>query len=213
MGTYRDYTPLEEKLNSGSHFIALLTYLVLCPILIFNAVNYSIGINIAGLVIYSVGLVAVFFTSTMYHYIKDKELKKKFRTMDHMAIFLLIGGTYTPLVNKYIENPLGTIFLTILWTLLISGIFMKFFFMGKFKLLSIILYVFLGGMVVFIIQPIMKNMPTDVFRFTVAGGLIYLFGILFYINKKKAYTHTAWHIFVMTASFLHFLAIWRTCFE
>lgn len=210
MGTYRDYTETEEKLNFGSHLIGLFFYLIACPYLIFRAANMPNPVNIAGLIIYSIGLIAVFSTSSLYHYSKSRELKTKYRTLDHMAIYLLIGGTYTPVINKYIANPIGTIFLVILWGILIGGIVMKFFFMGRFKTFSIILYVFLGCMVIFLINPILENMPHDVFTFILLGGVTYLAGVIFYINKRREYTHTLWHIFVLAASIFHFIAIFKT---
>lgn len=210
MGTYRDYTELEEKLNYGTHFIALAFYLVACPYMIINASHIPNKVNIAGLIIYAIGLIAVFSTSSLYHYTKNRELKTKYRTLDHMAIFLLIGGTYTPVVNRYIEEPLGTIFLTLLWVLLIGGILMKFFFMGRFKTFSIGMYVFLGCMVLAIIKPIIEAMPHDIFILILLGGIAYLVGVLFYINKKREFTHTIWHVFIMAASFFHFLAIYKT---
>lgn len=209
MGTYRDYTEMEERLNYGSHFIGLIFYLVACPYLIFKATESSASVNIVGLIIYSLGLIAVFATSSLYHFTKNRELKTKYRTFDHMAIFLLIGGTYTPVVNKCISEPLATIFLSILWGLLIGGIVLKFFFMGRFKVFSIILYVFLGSMVLFIIRPITENMPEDVFRYILIGGITYLLGVIFYINKKREYTHTLWHLFVLAASMFHFIAIYK----
>lgn len=210
---HRHYTELEEKLNYSTHFVGLLFFLVACTYLLVKVVNIHNEVNIAGLIIYSVGLVAVYATSFSYHYVKNKELKFKLRTLDHMAIFLLIGGTYTPIVNKYIENPEGTLFLTILWAILISGIILKFFFMGRFKAFSIGLYIFLGCMVLFIIKPIVENMPHHIFILILMGGISYLVGVLFYINKKVIYTHTIWHLFVMTASFLHFLAIYKISIE
>lgn len=210
MGTYREYTETEEKLNYGTHLVALIFYILACPYLIFRAVNMPYGINIAGLIIYSIGLIAVFATSSLYHYTKNRELKTKYRTLDHMAIFLLIGGTYTPVIDKYIANPLGDIFLTILWMILIGGILMKFFFMGRFKAFSIGLYVFLGCMVLFLIKPIVEAMPHDIFILILLGGISYLVGVIFYIKKSQMYTHTLWHFFVMIASFFHFLAIFKT---
>jgi hemolysin III len=210
LGTYRDYTDLEEKLNYSTHFIALAFYAIACPYMIVKASLNPNKINVAGLIIYAIGLIAVFSTSSLYHFTKDRELKTKFRTLDHMAIFLLIGGTYTPVVNKYIEDPLGTIFLTVLWTLLIVGILMKFFFMGRFKTFSIGMYVFLGCMVLSIIKPIIDAMPHEIFILILLGGISYLVGVLFYINKKREYTHTVWHLFIILASFFHFLAIYKT---
>lgn len=209
MGTYRDYTETEEKLNFGSHLLGLFFYLIACPYLIIRAANMPHPVNIAGLIIYSIGLIAVFSTSSLYHYTKSRELKTKYRTLDHMAIFLLIGGTYTPVVNMYIANPLGTIFLVILWAILIGGILMKFFFIGRFKTFSIILYVFLGCMVVFLIKPVLENMPDDVFTFILLGGITYLVGVIFYVNKRREYTHTLWHIFVLAASIFHFIAVFK----
>jgi hemolysin III len=210
MGTYRDYTDTEEKLNAGTHFIALCFYLIACPVMIYKAIQVPDKVSIAGLVIYMIGLIAVFATSTLYHYTTNRELKTKYRTLDHMAIYLLIGGTYTPVISKYIENPLGIIFLSILWTILIGGILMKFFFMGRFKVFSIMLYVFLGCMVLFLIKHIVAAMPQDIFHLILGGGLCYLVGVLFYIQKKREFTHTIWHLFIMAASFCHFWAIWKT---
>lgn len=181
--------------------------------MLVKVINIHNNVNIAGLIIYCVGLVAVYATSFSYHYVKDRELKFKLRTLDHMAIFLLIGGTYTPIVNKFIENPLGTIFLSILWAILIAGIVLKFFFMGRFKAFSIGLYIFLGCMVLFIIKPIVSNMPHHIFILILLGGISYLVGVLFYVNKKVIYTHTVWHLFVLLASFLHFLAIYKISLE
>lgn len=207
------YTVFEEKLNFLSHLIGLLFFLIACPFMLFKAILSHNPSNLAGLIIYSVGLIAVYATSSMYHFIKNTELKLKFRTLDHMAIFLLIGGTYTPVVNKFIPNPLATIFLTILWIILILGIFMKFFFMGRLKAFSIGLYVFLGCMVLFIIKPIVSSMPHDIFIFILFGGLSYLVGVLFYVQKHRKYTHLIWHIFVLTASIFHFAAIYKTTFD
>ena len=210
MGTYRDYTDTEEKLNFGTHFIALIFYLFACPYLIYCAISSPNNVSVAGIIIYSVGLIAVFSTSSLYHFTKNRELKTKYRTLDHMAIFLLIGGTYTPVITKYIANPLASIFLTILWIILIGGILLKFFFMGRFKVFSIVLYVFLGCMVLFLIKPILASMPKDIFQLILWGGLSYLFGVLFYIQKKREYTHTVWHVFIMIASYFHFMAIYKT---
>jgi hemolysin III len=210
VGTYRDYTEREELLNAGTHGMALLFYLFAGPYLIYKGIQQTTPVNIAGLVIYAIGLVAVFATSTCYHAINDRVLKTKLRTLDHMAIFLLIGGTYTPVINKFIENPLGTIFLTILWIILIGGMVMKFFFMGRFKAFSIGLYIFLGCMVLLLINPILKSMPKDILIFIALGGLSYLLGVIFYTNKKREFMHTIWHIFVMLASFFHFIAIFKT---
>lgn len=209
MGTYRDYTAIEEKLNYGTHFCGLLFYLFACPCLVYQAALKPEHTSISGLIIYSIGLIAVFSTSSLYHFTKNRELKTKFRTLDHMAIFLLIGGTYTPVVSKYIAHPLGAIFLIILWAILIAGIVMKFFFMGRFKTFSIILYIFLGCMVIFLIQPILENMPNDVFNLILMGGVTYLGGVIFYVNKKREYTHTLWHLFVLMASLFHFMAIYK----
>lgn len=210
MGTYRDYTNLEERLNWGSHLLALVFYLFACPYMIVKASQVPSHVNIAGLIIYSIGLIAVFSTSFLYHYTQDRDLKTKYRTLDHMAIFLLIGGTYTPVIAKYIVEPTSTIFLTLLWILLIGGMLMKFFFMGRFKAFSIGLYVFLGCMVLFLIKPIVEAMPHDVFIYILLGGVSYLVGVLFYIQKKREYTHTIWHLFVIMASFFHFIAIYKT---
>lgn len=209
MGTYRDYTEIEEKLNYGTHFCGLVFYLFACPYLVYQAALKPNHVSISGLVIYSIGLIAVFSTSSLYHFTKNRELKTKFRTLDHMAIFLLIGGTYTPVVGKYVANPLGAVFLIILWSILIAGIMMKFFFMGRFKTFSIVLYVFLGCMVLFIIKPILENMPDDVFRYILFGGITYLAGVVFYINKRREYTHTLWHLFVLAASIFHFIAVFK----
>jgi hemolysin III len=165
--------------------------------------------SILDLVVYCIGLLTVYFTSTWYHYEQNLEKKVKIRVLDHMAIFLLIGGTYTPLLSEYFKHPLYTPFVLMLWTLIVVSIVAKYKYPNRFKVFFIINYVLLGSLVVLILNPLLQYMPREVFLDVLYGGIAYIVGIFFYINKKVRYTHFVWHCFVLIASFFHYRAIYH----
>ncbi len=143
-------------------------------------------------------------SSTIYHALTHKRLKKIFQTFDHASIYLLIAGTYTPITLLCLHNNIQVFVLSFVWSIAIFGIFMKFKFPGKFETLSLILYVVMGWTIVFFISPLRENLADNGFYLLVAGGITYSVGVYFYINDSKPYYHSIWHLFVLGGSIFHY---------
>ena len=120
-----------------------------------------------------------------------------------------LGGTYTPVVCKYTDQQTAVMFLGIMWSLIIAGSVLKIFFTGRYDKLSTAIYVLLGWMVVFIIKPIMANMPLEVFWWIFGGGIAYTFGVIFYKWHKLTFQHSIWHLFVLAGTLLQYVAVYK----
>lgn len=200
----------EEILNTATHAVGVLLILLFLPLLISRAIQNNNPQMIFSLAIFGFGMFTAYLASTMYHLVKKEATKRKLRVLDHIGIFLLIGGTYTPIVCKYTDTTTAIYFLSVMWSLIIAGSVLKVFFTGRFNLLSVIIYLFLGWMVVFILQPLHEQMPMDVFLWILGGGLAYTTGVVFYRWHSLKYQHGIWHLFVLAGTVLQFIAIYKS---
>ncbi|MEL7171241.1 MAG: hemolysin III family protein, partial [Bacteroidota bacterium] len=124
-----------------------------------------------------------------------------------MAIYLLIAGTYTPIVLLSVPGPVGWTLLTLVWTLSVFGIVYKLFYTGRFKRFSLILYLLLGWSAVLIAKPLIAAMPLEALIWIVAGGVFYTVGTLFFAWEKLPFSHAIWHVFVLAGSACHYYVI------
>jgi hemolysin III len=134
-------------------------------------------------------------------------LKYLFRKFDHISIFLLIAGTYTPFCLAALHGWIGWTIFGVVWGCCVVGVVMKAFFTGKKELLSTIMYIAMGWIIIIAIKPLYDTVSTTTFVFLVCGGLSYTAGTYFYINDKKKYHHGIWHLFVLGGSVLHFFSV------
>jgi len=191
---------------------------------IANAVTHGVGamMAIAGLVvlvvsaegefvlssaIYGTTLVLLYLASTLYHSLVFTRARKLFRKFDHMAIFLLIAGTYTPFCLTALRGWVGWAVLGTVWLCAILGIVFKSLFTGRFEWLSITMYILCGWMVIFAIKPIYDFLSLPGFIMLVAGGAAYTIGTFFYMNARIRYSHSIWHLWVLAGSVLHFFSV------
>lgn len=207
---YRDQSLKEEVVNAISHGVGLLFFLISIPILFVQVARYINGKGIAALAMFSFGLVAVYLFSTLYHSFQNPRIKKVLRTFDHISIYMLIGGSYTALVWKYIQSDTATIFLSVMWSIIGVAAILKLFFTHRFRLLSTLLYIALGWMAVFIIKPLWHNLPSNVWLLIILGGGSYMLGTIFYMMKNIRFTHFVWHLFVLGGSVFHFFAVYKS---
>lgn len=200
----------EEIVNTTTHAVGVLLILLFLPVLISKAIHNNNPQMIWSLAIFGFGMFMAYLASTMYHLVKKEATKRKLRVLDHIGIFLLIGGTYTPIVCKYTDTTTAIYFLSVMWSLIVAGSVLKVFFTGRFDLLSTIIYLFLGWMVVFIIQPLQQQMPMDIFLWILGGGVAYTTGVVFYRWHSLKYQHGIWHLFVLAGTVLQFIAIYKS---
>lgn len=199
----------EETVNWMTHGLGVLLILAGFPFLLLRYLEASplaMTIGIAG---FGIGLFTTYLASTVYHLAKDPRWKYRLQILDHMAIFLLIGGTYAPVVIHYTSPATATWFLSLMGSLIVGGIILKCFFTGKYERLSSAFYLALGWMLVLIYQPIYENMPLEVFVWIAAGGFFYTTGVIFFNWNALRYNHAIWHLFVLGGSICHFVAIWK----
>ncbi|MDB5283638.1 MAG: putative rane protein hemolysin III-like protein [Bacteroidota bacterium] len=200
----------EEVANTITHGVGILFSLIAIPFMVIYAMqNASSGI-VWAVSIFGFGMLMVYMSSTLYHAVQKTDTKRRLRIWDHISIFLLIAGTYTPMIVKFTSTSTAIIFLSIMWTIVALGSVMKIFFTGKYKIISVALYVAMGWMAVFVIRPLAANVPAEIFWWLLAGGLAYMLGVIFYLWKKLQYHHAVWHVFVLTGTVTHFFAVYNS---
>jgi hemolysin III len=189
-----------------------------------NAITHGVGVVVAviglgalvlltnilrepGYLIYGISLVLLYVTSTLYHTISHERVKELFRRLDHMAIFLLIAGTYTPFCLNVLDGWVRWVLLGGIWAFAFAGISIKCFYTGKLEWLSLLFYVLMGWMAVLVIKPIYDSLSFSGFTYLLIGGLAYTIGTYFYMNSRIRYGHSIWHLWVLAGSTFHFFSI------
>ena len=198
-----------ERANSLTHGLGLLFGLISIPMLIARAAqNQDIEATI-GAAAFGFGFLAVYTCSTLYHSFHRPDLKRILRILDHVSIYFLITGSYTPFVLMYLYNATGVVLLSILWTLALVGAFFKLFFTGHYERLSLVIYLTMGWMIIFVAKPVFTTLPMDCLAWIAAGGAFYTVGVIFYRWESLPYHHAIWHLFVLGGSICHYVAVWR----
>jgi hemolysin III len=207
METTRSYTIAEEIFNALTHGVGAIFAVAALTLLIVFASLYGNAWHIVSVTIYGTTLVLLYLASTLYHSFTNEKLKNIFKLLDHSAIFLLIAGTYTPFMLVTIRGVLGWVLLSVVWVFAILGIILKIFFVGRFKIISTVLYLLMGWLIVVAMKPLIAALPVAGLRLLIAGGILYTLGSVFYIRKSKAFNHGVWHLFVLGGSVCHFLSV------
>lgn len=197
----------EEIANSVSHGLGFLVAVAATPCLITSAMERGTTANVVGVSIFAATMMLMYLTSTLYHALPSPRVKKIFRILDHNAIYLLIAGTYTPLVLGVLYGAWGWTLFGLVWGLAIAGIVLKSITAHRFHGLSIAIYVAMGWLVLIAIEPLLEAMPLAGIAWLVAGGLCYTGGIWFYRHKEMPYSHLIWHLFVIAGTVCHVVAI------
>lgn len=205
----KQYSSREETLNTWSHGIGFILSLAAMAALLINAYKYGTERHLYTYIIYGISQIAVFLASTLYHSSKEINTRHRMNIFDHAAIYLSIAGTYTPFTLLILQGSLGWSIFAVVWAIAITGIILKFFYTGRFKLLSTISYVGMGWIIIFAIKPLINNLPFAGLMWIAAGGFFYTTGAVLYQIKRIPYNHAIFHFFVLIAWMSHFIAIYR----
>ncbi len=204
-----EQTPTEELLNALTHGLAAVAALAGLVVLVCLSRRSRVVDCAIPLAIYATSLVVLYLSSTCYHAVRSRKWKPIFRSIDHAAIYLLIAGTYTPLMLVLVRGTWAVALVTTLWIAAIAGVVYKSLFVGRLPLLSTILYCVMGWAGLIAIRPIMTHLPLGCIAWILAGGVFYTTGIAFYRWHRLPFHHTIWHLFVIAGSAAHFVAIER----
>jgi hemolysin III len=202
----RTQTEKEEFYNWLTHGIGFALSVLGFVLMIIYETHGSLK-SILSIVLYGGSLVLLYFASTIYHLEKKTTRKNKLRILDHISIYVLIAGTYSPIVLILLSDSLGWELFWTVWGMVAAGTILKLFFTGRFETISLLLYLIMGWLIVFDFQALYNR--TDAFGLTLLalGGLFYTVGILFYVRHRVKFFHVVWHIFVLLGSLFHFLFI------
>lgn len=194
------YNWKEELANAITHGIGFLLSIPALVILIVSAAQKGEPLQIVSFTIYGISMLLLYLFSTMLHSFKPSKTKNVFAILDHSAIYLLIAGTYTPLVLVSLNGVLGWTLFGIVWGLAIAGITLKCFLINRFRVLSTFFYLVMGWLVIIAVEPLYANLSGAGFSLLLTGGLLYSVGAIFYIWRNLPYSHAIWHLFVIGGS-------------
>ncbi|PRY87135.1 PAQR family membrane homeostasis protein TrhA [Mongoliibacter ruber] len=197
----------EEFANSITHGFGILFSIVAISLLVTFSILNGSTIEIVSSSVFGASILFLYTFSTLYHAIQEEKIKSWLRTFDHIGIYLLIAGTYTPFLLLTIGGTLGWIFFGIVWGLALFGLIFKIFFTHRFKKASLILYLGMGWMAIFLVKPLYSNLDPSILGLIAAGGISYTLGTIFYTRPAMRFAHTIWHLFVLTGTVFHFIAI------
>lgn len=197
----------QELVNSIMHGFGILFGIISIPILITLSVKGNNLNGIIGSSIYGFCFLMVFTFSTLYHGFQNEKVKRALKILDHISIYYLIAGTYTPLILIYNHNSFGTTLLCVLWSLTIIGTIFKIFYCGRWEIISTAIYLLMGWSMLAGGNSFFLRMPGAVLQMVIAGGIIYSLGVIFYLWDRYTYSHALWHLFVLAAAICHYVAI------
>ena len=210
--TLAKYTPKEELWNCIIHGTGIgLSIAGLVLLAVFSSI-YGDAWVIVSTIIFGISMTVLYTASTLYHAFRDERIKRILKKFDHISIYYLIAGTYTPFLLVSLRGVTGWVLFGIIWGLAILGTVLKLATSGSgTKIWSISLYLAMGWLIVFASKSLAKAVPDLGLVFLILGGLFYTFGIFFYVAKSKKYTHAIWHFFVLAGTVMHFFAVLYSC--
>jgi len=196
----------EEIANSVSHGVGLVAALIASPFLILVAAHKDEPLSVVAVCIFATSMILLYLSSMLYHCLPRRPAKRMFALFDHIAIFLLIAGTYTPFALGVLRGTLGWTLFGLIWGAALIGIITKVVPQFRHPKLSLALYLGMGWMILPVIQPLYQHLQFNGMLWLVGGGLAYTIGVIFYVAKAK-YSHFIWHLFTIAGTTCHFFAV------
>lgn len=197
----------EELANSITHGIGFVLSVAGLIVLVVSASAQGDPYMVVSYSVYGASLVTLYLASTFYHSFRHPRIKHHLRICDHCAIYLLIAGTYTPFTLLNLRGSVGWALFGTIWGLAIIGIVAKWWHVDRFPILTPLIYIGMGWLGAIAIKPSLESIPAGGIQLLAAGGITYTVGVIFYAMEKLPYNHAIWHLFVLSASAMHFFAI------
>lgn len=199
----------EETANTITHFFAFFCAIVGASFLLVKVWGRQDLTTLIACTVYVTCVASTFLTSAVYHSSRAPKFRHILHICDHMVIYLMIAGTYTPFTLITLHGVWGWSLLGVLWGLTAMGLVFKLFFTGRFNLLSTAIYVMMGWIGVIAIVPIIEALPAGGLFWLILGGAMYTLGVMFYLMETVPFSHTVWHLFVMAGALAHYICIYN----
>ena len=203
--------PSEEKANTITHLIPFVaTFILMVPLMNLAAQTQQLRMqNVTGTVLFVVGMLLMYGSSTFYHLIVSPKHKARLRIFDHISIYVMIAGSYSLLCMSVVGGWQGWTIFIFLWACVIAGIVGKLVALGKHPKLSLTLYLAMGWVALLMIVPLWRNMSHAAFAWVFAEGIFYTIGAYFFrLDEERAYYHAIWHVFIILGVTSHTIAEW-----
>lgn len=207
--TYQEYSRTEEILNIITHGVGIPLAITGLVMLTLKAEQRSDAYLYAG-IIYGISMLGTYLTSTLYHgtFNLGSKIRNWFHLLDHAAIYVFIAGTYTPIAYFMLPEGWNWGILAGVWAFALIGVVFKLVAIGKYKKLSLALYLMMGWLIVIAAKPLWETAPHNLVYWIIAGGAFYSLGTVFFSLRKVPYSHAIWHLLVLGGSICHFVGIY-----
>jgi len=197
----------EEIANAITHGLGALLAIAGLVLLILFAAIKGTAWHVVSFSIFGATAIILYSSSTLYHSFTSEKVKFLFRKFDHMSIYLLIAGTYTPFCLVTLNGWIGWTLFGLMWGLAVLGILLKAFFTGKNEKLSTFIYVLMGWFGILVAKPLYDATPAHSFILLITGGVFYTLGTVFFMKDKIRFFHSIWHLFVIAGTTTHFFSV------
>jgi len=205
--SFNDETLSEEIANSISHGLGMALSVAALILMTVKTMQSDSRLAVVSAVIYGISLIILYSMSTLYHSFRSVRIKSFMNLLDHSSIYLLIAGTYTPIVLLKLAGTYRLVMIMVIWILAVAGIVSEIFKKKRSRLLSSILYVAMGWIGVLAVEALYASIGFNGIMLILAGGIFYTAGVFFYLKNQISFNHAIWHIFVMAGSTAHYFAI------
>ncbi|MDO3387239.1 hemolysin III family protein [Gilvimarinus sp. SDUM040013] len=199
-----------ERINSITHLVGAVLALVGFGALLTISIQQWDAALIASFTVFGITLILLYTMSTLYHSFRSPKLKAVFRQLDHVCIYLLIAGTYTPFMAVTVGGTTGLIMLVVIWALAVVGLLLDILPKRRIKWLQITIYLVMGWVCVVVYHDLSAGFPAAGLTWLFLGGVAYTVGVIFYVLdglKKLKHAHGIWHMFVLAGSCCHFVSV------
>ncbi|MGX5201829.1 PAQR family membrane homeostasis protein TrhA [Aliikangiella sp. IMCC44632] len=203
--TLTSYSPIEESINAITHLLGAILAIIGLIALLSKADSVAAYVSVT---VYSGSLILMFTSSSLYHGIQNEHLKKHLKLLDHIAIYLLIAGTYTPILMLKLTGTIQLVSMLLIWLLALFGVGFKLLARHKYPRASLLTYLGMGWFVVVIIYPLFQVLHINGLWWLLSGGVMFSVGAAFYAAKSVQYTHAIWHLFVIAGCACHYIAVY-----
>lgn len=201
------YALAEEVVSSAIHGIGIVLSIVALTVLVAYAAMHGDAWHVASVAVFGTTLILLYTASTLYHGIPNEVAKPTLRTLDHIAIYLLIAGTYTPYTLVSLRGPWGWSLFAVVWGLALLGIALELTSLKRLRAPAVALYIGMGWLALAAAGPLIQAVPSGGLWLLFLGGAAYTLGVPFYLWRSLPFSHAIWHGFVLLGSVLHFFSI------
>lgn len=202
------YSLGEEIANSVTHGVAAIFSVVgLILMVTLAALRSQSAVAVTAVAIFGASMIVLYTASTLYHAITNRKAKKILQVFDHLSIYLLIAGSYTPFCLITLQGTLGWTLCIAEWVLAAVGILLQPILMKRGNFINCLIYLAMGWLVLLVIKPLVAALPAGGLWLLVAGGLAYSVGVFFYVMNRIPFNHAIWHVFVFAGTLLQFLSV------